>query len=127
MTANQEILPVPGMNGLSRFGAYYAPKVFSLPRESLQANYRREYDLERIRQTMFPLRASRFCSFFAAKTVEDAILHVKRIKSPDLASTINVFEVFAETFHDLDVMWLEHRRNTRGIHAAAIRGLLGGA
>jgi hypothetical protein len=107
MAADQEIQPVPGMNGLSRFGAYYAPKIFGLPREALAPNFRREQDLERIRQRMFPERVSRLNCIFAAKTLDDAMVHVKRINSPDRVSTVNVFEVFTETFHDLDVMWLD--------------------
>lgn len=99
---------VVGTDGYSKFGRLYAPTIFLHPRERLIPHFRRELDLERIRQVHFDHRASRLACFFAARTVEDAAKYAKeRLNDRNRPDTALIYEVFAHTYHEGDMMQLD--------------------
>lgn len=94
-------------DGYSKLGRFYGPAIASQPRHLLGPAFRREMDLEVLRQAQFSHRASRLSCFFAARTAEDAARYARRLTDPKRPSTARIYEVFARTFHEADMMQLD--------------------
>lgn len=103
---NQDIQPMGGPSGLSVFGTYYATQ-WLRAHGPLTPALVREMDLDLIRQQAFGHRSSRFRSMFCAKSIDDALHHVRRNTSNGPHQVVRVFEVYAKEFHEHDSMWLD--------------------
>jgi hypothetical protein len=94
-------------DGYSKLGRLYGPAIASQPRHLLSPAFRRELDLEVVRQAHFSHRASRLSCFFAARTPDDAARYAYRLTDPRRPRTALIYEVFAKTFHQADMMQLD--------------------
>jgi len=94
-------------DGYSKFGRYYGPTIAAQPRHLLHPHFRRELDLELVRQSHFRHRASRLSCFFAARTPDDAARYARRLTDSRRPDTALIYEVFARAFHEADMMQLD--------------------
>ena len=95
-----------GPTGLSVFGVNYVRQWLDADGQLTPALVR-EMDLELIRQAAFGHRSSRLRSMFCARSIDDALHHVRRNTSNNRHAVVRVFEVYAREFHELDSMWLD--------------------
>ena len=107
MSPDQRVSPAAA--GLSRFGQCYIDALTGR-KATLSTADQREVQLEQIRQAQFPYRASRFVCLFAALSVDTAVRYTRRHYPDAIASapaTVKIYEVFAERYHVLDMLWLD--------------------